>query len=144
VPVPGEREAAKPRPPGPVSEPAATPAPARRDEPVPAAPKLPSPAARAPAAPARPAPAQPPGDPALAEAVAKAERLARIIVSDIELYNKDRFAEAVRAGNVLAAFAADLEEGQGLFRERVDSRVREHRDFLREELLRVARARGMK
>ena len=103
---------------------------------------------RAPVAAARTAPAPPEtpplADPALADAVAKAERLARIVVSDIVLYNQDRFAEAVRAGNVLAAFAADLDEGQGLLRERVEARVREHRDFLRDELLRVAKARGMK
>jgi predicted Zn finger-like uncharacterized protein len=160
--VPGERDTAGLRAPVARAEPASPPAAARREAPAapaprtpstpvraPAAPALaPAPQASAPAAPARPAPAPretaPPADPALADAVAKAERLARIIVSDIELYNKERFAEAVRAGNVLTAFAVDLEEGQGLFRERVDARVREHRDFLRDELLRVARARGMK
>ena len=37
----------------------------------------------------------------LAEQRAKAERLARIIVSDIVLYNEEKFAAAVRAGRVL-------------------------------------------
>jgi predicted Zn finger-like uncharacterized protein len=153
------REGAGPRAPVARAEPAPPPA-ARREKPDVPAPRAPTAAARAPsaaarvpatpasapAAPARPATREtpPPADPALADAVAKAERLARIIVSDIELYNKERFAEAVRAGDVLTPFAAELDEGQGLFRERVDPRVRGHRDFLREELLRVARARGMK
>jgi predicted Zn finger-like uncharacterized protein len=156
LPVPSEREAPGPRPASESAAPAAPPPVARRGAPAPAparapgvAPaKSPGVAPRAPVAAARPAPAPretpPSPDPALADAVAKAERLARIIVSDIILYNEDRFAEAVRAGNVLAAFAPDLQEGQVLLRERVEARVREHRDFLRDELLRVARARGMK
>jgi predicted Zn finger-like uncharacterized protein len=78
------------------------------------------------------------------EAVAKAERLARIIVSDIVLYNDEKFAAAVAAGNVLEALEGELEEGRALFRGRVDPGVREARDFLSEELLRVARARGGK
>jgi CheY-like chemotaxis protein len=76
------------------------------------------------------------------EAVAKAERLARIIVSDIVLYNDEKFAAAVAAGNVVEALEGELEEGRALFRARIDPDVRETRDFLSEELLRVARARG--
>ncbi|MEN8183197.1 MAG: zinc-ribbon domain-containing protein [Myxococcota bacterium] len=78
------------------------------------------------------------------EAVAKAERLARIIVSDIVLYNQEKFTTAVAAGNVLESLDTELEEGRSLFRERVEAGVREARDFLGEEVLRVARARGMK
>jgi len=92
-----------------------------------------------------PAPAAPPAAPAddgLADQRAKAERLARIIVSDIVLYNEAKFAAAVRAGNVLEAMAGDLDEGRSLFRERIDERVRAERDHLADELLRVARARS--
>jgi predicted Zn finger-like uncharacterized protein len=118
---------------------------------LPVAPRPAPPAAPRPAAP-RAAPAPAPGAPALpapapeagapAEAVAKAERLARIIVSDIVLYNQEKFAAAVAAGNVLEALEAELEEGRALFRERVDARVRGQRDFLADEMLRVARARA--
>ena len=99
-----------------------------------------------PAAPAR-APAaapvvQPRADEGLDEQRAKAERLARIIVSDIVLYNEEKFAAAARAGNVLAALGPDLEEGRALFRERIDARVRAERDYLADELQRVARARA--
>lgn len=73
---------------------------------------------------------------------AKAERLARIVVSDIVLYNEERFAAAVRGGNVLDAMAGDLAEGRQLFAERIDARVREERDYLEDELLRRAGARG--
>jgi hypothetical protein len=107
---------------------------------------MPRPIARA-AAPASipaaaPAPARA-GD-GLDEQRAKAERLARIIVSDIVLYNEQKFSEAVRRGNVVEALDADLSEGRHLFQERIDARVRAERDYLSEELVRVARQRGMK
>ena len=117
----------------PVAEaPAAAPAP-----PPPAAVEMPAPTP-APAAPAAAAPA-----PGLEEERAKAERLARIIVSDIILYNEDKFAQAVAAGTVAEALGPDLAEGRGLFEERIDPRVRGDRDYLLGELLRVARLRGM-
>jgi predicted Zn finger-like uncharacterized protein len=91
------------------------------------------------------APTAAPGDPRGGDAeVQKAERLARIVVSDIVLYNEEKFASAVRAGNVLEAMEGDMQEGRALFIQRIDSRVRESRDFLAEELLRVAQQRGMK
>jgi predicted Zn finger-like uncharacterized protein len=107
------------------------PAPARRE-----APPAPRPAAR-------PAPVlEAPVDDGLGEQRQKAERLARIIVSDIVLYNEEKFSAAVRAGNVLEALTPDLAEGRSLFRERIDERVRAEKDHLAEELLRVARTRG--
>jgi hypothetical protein len=83
-----------------------------------------------------------PDDPLAAE-IAKAERLARIIVSDIVLYNQEKFDAAVRAGNVIEALDGEMEEARAHFRQRIDAGVRESRDFLSEELLRVARQRGM-
>jgi CheY-like chemotaxis protein len=86
----------------------------------------------------------PAADPALAAEIARAERLARIIVSDVVLYNEDKLNAAIRAGNVIKSFESEMAEGRGHFAQRVDARVRELRDFLGEELLRVARARGMR
>ena len=74
---------------------------------------------------------------------AQAERLARIIVSDIVLYNEEKFTAAVRSGNAVEALRDELEEGRALFRERIDARIREERDYLADELDRVARSRGM-
>src|SRR4029453_13705780 len=85
--------------------------------------------------------AAPPADPLTAER-AQAERLARIIVSDIVLYNEEKFIAAIRSGNALEALSSELEEGRALFRERIDARIREERDFLADELERVARTRG--
>ncbi len=93
---------------------------------------------------AAPAPIAPraAADPLAAER-AKAERLARIIVSDIALYNPEKFAAAARSGgDALAAMHDELEEGRALFRERIDARVRAERDHLAEELVRAAKARS--
>ena len=80
-------------------------------------------------------------DPLAAER-AQAERLARIIVSDIVLYNEEKFGAAVRGGSVLETMRDELAEGGALFRERIDAQVRDERDFLADELMRVARTRG--
>ena len=73
---------------------------------------------------------------------AKAERLARIIVSDIVLYNPEAFDEAAKAGDVVSALDSLLGEGRELFRQRIDDRVRDERDYLEAELLRVASERA--
>jgi len=118
-----------------------------------AAPAAPSPAVRPPARPAAPARVETPAPPAAAprmptgdgldEARAQAERLARIIVSDIVLYNAEKFEAGVRAGDVLSALDVELEEGRALFGSRIDPRVGTADEFLKRELLRVARSRGM-
>lgn len=80
--------------------------------------------------------------PKVDERVQQAERLARIVVSDIVLYSKEKFEAAVAAGNVLEAMQPELAEGRSLFAARIDPAIQEMRDFLQEELLRVAAARG--
>jgi predicted Zn finger-like uncharacterized protein len=147
----GERVAPRPAP-APVPPPIKVPLPApQRPAPPPPPPRSappPAPPREAPRAVRPAAPPPPPqarvADPALAAEIARAERLARIIVSDVVLYNEDKLNAAIRAGNVGQAFEADLAEGRGHFAQRIDARVREMRDFLTEELLRVARARGMR
>jgi CheY-like chemotaxis protein len=130
----------------------AAPAPAPVPAPKPAARLAPEPP-RAPlaAAPSAPPPREPAPeakrprrDDGLEEERAKAERLARIVISDIVLYNEARFAAAARAGNVFEAMSGDLAEGRQLFEERIDPRVRAERDYLKDELIRSAKMRGMR
>jgi hypothetical protein len=83
------------------------------------------------------------GGPAQSSEREQAERLARIIVSDIILYNQEKFDAAVLAGNVTEALAGELAEGTALFAGRVASGLGNAQDFLSEELLRIARSRGM-
>jgi hypothetical protein len=76
--------------------------------------------------------------------VAAAQRLARIIVADIILYNEEKFARAVEAGNLQEALRAELQEGMALFKQRIPAEVRAKCDFVREELeRRTARVRGV-
>jgi predicted Zn finger-like uncharacterized protein len=100
-----------------------------------------------PAAPTRPTPAPPASVAPAASAGSpereQAERLARIIVSDIVLYNQEKFDAAVRAGNVLEALADELAEGQALFAGRVDPSVGDAQELLKAEILRMARSKGM-
>ena len=85
----------------------------------------------------------PPPPPADSGERASAERLARIIVSDIVLYNAERFEAGIRQGEVLSAMSAELSEGRGLLAQRVGPEV-DVAGLLEVELLRVARARGMR
>jgi DNA-binding response OmpR family regulator len=71
------------------------------------------------------------------DAVLRAQRLARLIVADIALYNGDAVT-AARMGKGLesleARLRADLEEGRLLFDLRVPADVRASRDFIGEAL----------
>lgn len=97
----------------------------------------------APAAPAAPAAPEAPEDPELAKKRADAERLARIVISDVILYNPQKFEDALRSGNVIEAMEPQLAEGRALFARRVDPEIRGERDHLADELLRVAQEKGV-
>jgi CheY-like chemotaxis protein len=117
--------------------------PAREERGSPAPRPAPAATPAAPAALSSPASAAPArADDGLAEERAKAARLARIVVSDIVLYNPEKFEAGVRSGDVVRALEAELAEGRALFATRIDARVRGERDHLADELVRVARERG--
>jgi CheY-like chemotaxis protein len=72
-----------------------------------------------------------------AKAVERAERLARLIVADIALYNGDALDAADQHGHtdeLEARLRMDLEEGRLLFDLRVPEEVRRTRDFIGEAL----------
>jgi CheY-like chemotaxis protein len=69
--------------------------------------------------------------------VLRAERLARLIVADIALYNGDAIDRAADGGShdeLEARLRMDLEEGRLLFDLRVPAEVRRARDFIGEAL----------
>jgi predicted Zn finger-like uncharacterized protein len=125
---------AKPTAPAPApAAPAPSPKPAAKPAPAPAA----KPAAPAPApapAPRAAAPNVPSSDPA----IAAAERLARIAVSDVILYNQEKFAASAAKGSAAKDFVSELAEARQHFNSRVAPSVRAERDFLVEELERRA------
>ncbi|MEO6953207.1 MAG: response regulator [Polyangia bacterium] len=69
-------------------------------------------------------------------AITRAERLARLIVSDIALYNGDAVLRAREGdlGELEARLRTDLEEGRLLFDLRVPLAVRRQRDFIADAL----------
>jgi CheY-like chemotaxis protein len=64
----------------------------------------------------------------------KARRLARIIVSDIALYNEGLIELGLRKGGLVDLLRDHLEEGYRLFRSRVRESIAEEADYVREAL----------
>ncbi|MBJ6799678.1 response regulator [Geomonas propionica] len=114
----------------PVIEAVEAPAAAIPEPPVPAAVEAPVEAATAPAAAA--APAQPAAPAQLPEEQVKARRLARIIVSDIVLYNQAKVEQGVREGSFYELLADDIREGEYLYQQRVSQQVRDTTSFLKD------------
>jgi predicted Zn finger-like uncharacterized protein len=66
------------------------------------------------------------------EALVKARRLARIIVSDIVLYHEARVNDGIRSGNFFTQFAEEIREAQNLLSSRVAPAICAQEDFLKE------------
>ena len=66
------------------------------------------------------------------EAVEKARRFARIIVSDIALYNQDAGTEGLKRGTFYAMLQADIDEGRELYEKRVPTAIRAKKDYYQE------------
>lgn len=71
-----------------------------------------------------------PTAPELPEAHAKAKRLARIIISDIVLYNQAMVDEGVRNDNLSELLADDITEGKALYARRVAEEIRTSSSYL--------------
>lgn len=72
--------------------------------------------------------------PNVRDAHRKAQRLARIIVSDIVLYNQDRIAEAVSNNSFFEDLKGDIKDGREFFEEKVPPEVRSQCDYLQRML----------
>ncbi|HUI45041.1 MAG TPA: response regulator [Nitrospirota bacterium] len=66
------------------------------------------------------------------EAVEKARRFARIIVSDIALYNQEAVIEGIRNGTFFELLKNDVEEGRELFEKRIPAVIRAKKDYYQE------------
>jgi len=64
--------------------------------------------------------------------IEKAKRFARIIVSDIVLYNQAAVAEGIRQGTFYDLLKDDITEGRAVYEQRVPNAIRKHRDYLQE------------
>lgn len=66
----------------------------------------------------------------LPDAQVKARRLARIIASDIALYNQEAVQEGVRSGTFFTLLAGDITEGRALYERRVSPEIRSATAYL--------------
>ena len=114
----------KPQPPPPVVSP-----------PPPPAPPAPPPAA----APA-PAPAVPPVramTPEQQKAHDDARRFARLVVSEIKLYNEAKVAEGRKTKDIYERLKEDVERGRQMYNDRVAADIRDATDYFQDELVRI-------
>lgn len=70
-------------------------------------------------------------------AVDDARRIARLLVSEIKLYNERKVAEGRAAGDLYARLKDDIERSRQVYAERTPEHVRATADFFHEELVRI-------
>ncbi len=66
----------------------------------------------------------------------EARRLARLLVSEIQLYNQDEVEEGRRNRDIYERLRDDIDRSRQLYEDRVDSGVRENTDYFYQELVR--------
>ncbi len=64
--------------------------------------------------------------------VKNAKRLARIVVSDVVIYNEKKAEEGVSTGKFYEILEEEIEEGRQLYESRVDQRFLNGKDYLKE------------
>ena len=144
--APGAATSAPSRPPAPAARPAAAAAPAPADEggstvmfnaqqmsslrPQGAA------AAR-PAAPHPPPAAAPSMSPEETKAHEDAKRFARLVVSEIKLYNEAKVNEGRRHKDIYERLKEDIERGRQMYADRVAPHVRDSTNYFYDELVRI-------
>ena len=85
----------------------------------------------APAAPSRPIP------PEEQKAHEDAKRFARLVVSEIKLYNEPKVAEGRRSRDLYERLKEDVERGRAMYNDRVPAHVRDHTNYFFDELVRI-------
>src|SRR6185503_14422584 len=92
------------------------------------------------AAPPRPAPAPPPPaslSPEEQKAHEDAKRFARLVVSEIKLYNEAKVNEGRRNKDIYERLKEDIERGRQMYSDRVQPHVRESTNYFYDELVRI-------
>jgi predicted Zn finger-like uncharacterized protein len=63
------------------------------------------------------------------DAVEKAKRFARIIVSDVALYNQEKVVRGIQNGTIYELLKSDILEGRKLYENRVPAAIRRNKDY---------------
>jgi hypothetical protein len=67
---------------------------------------------------------------------AEAKRLARLLISELKLYNEEEIEEGKRNGNIYRYLKDAIERSRVMYEERIDERVRTAEDYFYDELVR--------
>ncbi|HXO21303.1 MAG TPA: hypothetical protein VOA87_15425, partial [Thermoanaerobaculia bacterium] len=78
-----------------------------------------------------------PDDEALHE---EARRLARLLVSEIKLYNEEQVEEGRRNRDIYERLKEDIDRSRQMYEERVEQRVLRSTDYFYQELVRILAA----
>jgi hypothetical protein len=65
----------------------------------------------------------------------RAKRMARLIIRDIVLYNKDNIAEAIKNDSLFDALEKELEEGRKYYEKNVDPAVASQTNYFDEAVV---------
>lgn len=86
-------------------------------------------------------PPAPHSEPEISEAHVKARRFARLIVSDIVLYNQPKVEEGVKNGTFYHLMADEIAEGKALFQSRIPKEISEGASFMEEAFEELIRSK---
>lgn len=67
----------------------------------------------------------------------EARRLARLLVTEIKLYNEEKVREGRESNNLYDQLRDDIERSRRIYEERIDDEVREEADYFQEEIVRI-------
>jgi len=95
------------------------------------------PAAAAPAPAPAPRAAAPPVSPEEQKAHEDAKRFARLVVSEIKLYNEQKVLDGRRQKNIYEALKDDVERGRQMYSDRVPAQIRDNTNYFYDELVRI-------
>lgn len=70
----------------------------------------------------------------------EARRLARLLVSEIKLYNEEQVEEGRRNRDIYERLKEDIDRSRQMYEERVDDRIRRSTDYFYQELVRILAA----
>jgi hypothetical protein len=67
----------------------------------------------------------------------EARRLAKLLVSEIKLYNEEQIEAGRRSSDIYNRLKEDIERSRQMYEERIDPRVRAQNDYFQQELVRI-------
>jgi hypothetical protein len=84
-----------------------------------------------------PAPAARPSSPEEQKAHEDAKRFARLVVSEIKLYNENKVSEGRRSKDLYERLKDDIERGRQMYSDRVAAPIRDSTNYFFDELVRI-------